>query len=85
MLLMTMFAVTAHAQDTVRMTMRECMSYALEHSAEVRLQQADCRDAQIARREAILRAFTPTVSGDAYAYSNFGRSIDPETNTYSTV
>lgn len=67
------------------MTMRECVSYALAHSAEVRLQQADCRDAQIARREAILRAFTPTVSGDAYAYSNFGRSIDPETNTYSTV
>ena len=83
-MMMLMFS-TAHAQDTVRMTMRECMSYALEHSAEVRLQQADCRDAQIARREAILRAFTPTVNGDAYAYSNFGRSIDPETNTYSTV
>ena len=85
MLLMTMLAFMGHAQDTVRMTMRECVSYALAHSAEVRLQQADCRDAQIARREAILRAFTPTVSGDAYAYSNFGRSIDPETNTYSTV
>ena len=85
MMLMTVLSFTANAQDTVRMTMRECMSYALEHSAEVRLQQADCRDAQIARREAILRAFTPTVSGDAYAYSNFGRSIDPETNTYSTV
>ena len=85
MMLMTVLSFTAHAQDSVRMTMRECVSYALEHSAEVRLQQADCRDAQIAHREAILRAFTPTVSGDAYAYSNFGRSIDPETNTYSTV
>ena len=85
MMLMTVLSFTAHAQDTVRMTLRECMSYALAHSAEVRLQQADCRDAQISRREAILRAFTPTVSGDAYAYSNFGRSIDPETNTYSTV
>lgn len=85
MLLMTTITFVVYAQDTVRMTMRECVSYALEHSAEVRLQQADCRDAQIARREAILRAFTPTVSGDAYAYSNFGRSIDPETNTYSTV
>ena len=83
-MMMLMFS-TAHAQNTVRMTLRECVSYALAHSAEVRLQQADCRDAQIARREAILRAFTPTVSGDAYAYSNFGRSIDPETNTYSTV
>ena len=84
-IMLMMLYGAAQAQDTVRMTMRECMSYALEHSAEVRLQQADCRDAQIARREAIFRAFTPTVSGDAYAYSNFGRSIDPETNTYSTV
>ena len=85
MMLMTALSFAGQAQDTVRMTLRECISYALAHSAEVRLQQADCRDAQIARREAILRAFTPTVSGDAYAYSNFGRSIDPETNTYSTV
>ena len=85
MLLTTMLTFIAHAQDTVRMTMRECVSYALAHSAEVRIQQADCRDAQIARREAILNAFTPSISGSTYAYSNFGRSIDPETNTYSTV
>ena len=80
-----MLSFTGHAQDTVRMSLRECIDYALAHSAEVRLQQADCRDAQLARRNAILDAFTPYVSGSTYAYSNFGRSIDPETNTYSTV
>ena len=85
MLLTTMLSFTGHAQDTVRMSLRECIDYALAHSAEVRLQQADCRDAQLARRNAILDAFTPYVSGSTYAYSNFGRSIDPETNTYSTV
>ena len=70
------------AQDTVTMSLKDCMRYAVEHSTKVRIQQADNRDAQIDRRDAILAAFTPQVNGNTYAYSNFGRSIDPETNTY---
>ena len=31
-----------------------------------------------------LQAFTPNLSGSTYAYYNFGRSIDPQTNTYFT-
>ena len=42
----------------------------------------DVDDARVARRDAILRVFTPEVSAGTYAYSNFGRSVDPETNTY---
>ena len=71
------------AQDTVTMDLKECMRYAVDHSTKMRIQQADNRDAQIDRRNAILNAFTPEVSGNTYAYYNFGRSIDPETNTYS--
>ena len=70
------------AQDTVTMNLKDCMRYAVEHSTKVRIQDANNRDAQIDRRDAILAAFTPQVSGSTYAYSNFGRSIDPETNTY---
>ena len=70
------------AQDTTTMTLKECMRYAVEHSTKMRIAQADNRDAQIDRRDAILAAFTPTVEGSTYAYSNFGRSIDPGTNTY---
>ena len=73
------------AQDTVTMNLKECMRYAVEHSIKMRVQQADNRDAQIDRRDAILSAFTPQVSGNTYAYYNFGRSIDPETNTYSVI
>ena len=51
----------------------------------MKIREADNRDAQIDRRNAILAAFTPSISGSTYAYANFGRSIDPETNTYSTV
>ena len=77
-----MTATSLMAQDTVTMSLKDCMRYAVEHSTKVRIQQADNRDAQIDRRDAILAAFTPQVNGNTYAYSNFGRSIDPETNTY---
>ena len=70
------------AQDTTIMDLKACMCYAVEHSTKMRIAQADNRDAQIDRRDAILAAFTPTIEGNTYAYSNFGRSIDPETNTY---
>ncbi len=70
------------AQDTTAMDLKACMRYAVEHSTKIRIQQADNRDAQINRRDAILAAFTPELSGSTYAYVNFGRSIDPETNTY---
>ena len=62
--------------------LKECMRYALDRSAKVRIQEAEVDDARIARREAILKAFTPSLEAGSYAYSNFGRSVDPETNTY---
>ena len=64
------------------MTLKECMQYALDKSAKLKIQQADVDDAKVARRDAILKAFTPAVEAGTYAYSNFGRSVDPETNTY---
>ena len=82
-LMMSVGALTSvKAQDTVTMDLKSCMHYAVEHSTKMRIAQADNRDAQIDRRDAILAAFTPTIEGSTYAYSNFGRSIDPETNTY---
>ena len=76
--------LTAQAQEARKMTLRDCMAYAISNSTKMRIQQAETGDAQIARRNAVLKAFTPSVSGNTYAYYNFGRSIDPETNTYVT-
>ena len=73
------------AQDTISMGLKDCMQYAVEHSTKITIQDADNRDAQVNRRDAILNTFTPEISGNTYAYYNFGRSIDPESNTYSTV
>ena len=63
-------------------SLRDCMEYAIAHSAKMEIQHANNDDAHIARREAILRAFTPTIQGGTYASLNFGRGIDPETNNY---
>jgi len=67
------------------MTLKDCMEYAVSNSTKMRIQQADTRDAQVERRSAILEAFTPSVSAGSYAYYNFGRSVDPETNTYKST
>lgn len=65
-----------------RMTLKECMEYAVSNSTKMRIQEADRGDERIARRDAILAAFTPSVSAGANAYNYYGRNVDPETNTY---
>lgn len=64
------------------MTLKDCMEYAVSNSEKIRIRQTETDDARTAKRDAILRAFTPEISAGTYAYSNFGRSVDPETNTY---
>jgi outer membrane protein len=76
------------AVDTIiihKMNLHDCMLYALEHSTDVLVKQTETADARVDRREAILKTFTPYVEGSTYAYSYFGRNIDPETNTYVTT
>ncbi len=71
-----------HASAQTTFSLKECMEYAISHSTKTRIQQAATGDAQLDRRDAALALFTPRISADVYAYYNFGRSIDPQTNTY---
>lgn len=64
------------------MSMKECMEYAVDNAIKVKLDEIEIDDACLARRDAILSAFTPSVSASSSANMSFGRSIDPETNTY---
>lgn len=73
-----------YAQDCA-MTLRDCMEYAVENATDVRISKADRSDEQAQRHQAILAAFTPDVSANTNAYEQFGRNIDPETNTYTNV
>ena len=72
----------AEASEPHVMSLRDCMEYAISNSTKMRIQQAAVGDAQIDRRDAALALFTPQISANTYAYYNFGRSIDPQTNTY---
>ena len=77
--------LAANAQapgDGQVMTLHDCMEYAVSNSTKMRIQQAAIGDAQLDRRDAALRLFTPQINAQTYAYYNFGRSIDPQTNTY---
>ena len=76
------FAAMAQEQAPSAMTLHDCMEYAVSNSTKMRIQQAAIGDAQIDRRDAALKLFTPQISAQTYAYYNFGRSIDPQTNTY---
>lgn len=72
--------------DTAKVfTLRDCMEYAVSNSTQMRIQQAAMDDERIARRDAILSAFTPSVSAATAVSSNFGRALDPETNTYTST
>ena len=75
-------AATVHASAQATMSLHDCMAYAISNSTKMRIQQAAIGDAQISRRDAALALFTPQINANTYAYYNFGRSIDPQTNTY---
>ena len=66
------------------MTMEECMAYAIEHSVLVEKQKNALDDAKMVYKESVA-AFFPSLSAGVSASANFGRSIDPETNNYTTV
>ena len=66
------------------MTMDECMVYAVEHSVTVAKQENSLDNARMAYMQSVAELF-PSVSAGVSASANFGRSIDPETNSYTTV
>lgn len=60
------------------------MQYAADHSHGVRQQQFALEDSRAAKTQAI-GAFLPSVYGSVDGQMNFGRAIDPSTNTYTDV
>ncbi len=75
--------LTANGQEV--MSLKDCMEYAVANAAQVQVQRTKTEDARLDRRDAILTAFTPAVEASTYGYYRWGRSIDPETNTYVTT
>lgn len=68
------------AQDSL-WTVEECMRYAVENSTAVKKQLYE-NDTYKAEYNSATAAFFPSLSAGVSAQYNFGRAIDPETNTY---
>lgn len=76
--------LTQAAAAQERMSLDDCMRYAVEHSTTVGQRANALGSARAAYAQAIASAL-PSVSASVGAGENFGRSIDPETNTYNDV
>lgn len=85
--LLTGNMMTLEAQEPGHgtMTLHDCMQYAVSNATKMRLQAADRSDERWRRRQAILQVFTPSIDAQSYAYNQYGRNLDPETNTYNSV
>jgi outer membrane protein len=77
-----LFGVTAAlAAQEKRWTMNDCMKYAVENSPGVK-QAAYSYDTYKAEHTYAITSFLPTLDAGTAAQYNFGRAIDPETNTF---
>lgn len=64
--------------------MDDCMDYAVKHSNTVKKQEYGLSSAK-ADLQAAAASFLPSVNASAAAQYNWGRNIDPSTNTYNNV
>ena len=64
--------------------MQRCIQYAVEHSHEVKRAELELDNSQ-ANKTAAVGRFLPEVGARIGAQYNFGRAIDPKTNTYTDV
>lgn len=67
--------------QTKEWSLHDCMLYATKNNFEVKRADINYRNAKLNHTGRILNQL-PSLSGGINAGSNFGRGIDPETNTY---
>ena len=77
-----MSALTAIGQEA--WTVERCMKFAVEHNHEVNIQTLQLDNLRADRVRAV-GAFLPSAGASIGGQYNFGRAIDPETNTYTNV
>lgn len=82
--LIFILAVSTSIHAAEPWTVERCMQYAAEHSHAVS-QQCFALDESRATKTQAIGKFLPNVYGTVSGQMNFGRAIDPETNTYTDV
>ena len=79
---LTLVCITNAQAQTL--TLDECMRYAVENSVAVGKQNLALDDSKINHTEAVASLF-PSINGSVGGAVNFGRGIDPATNSYTNV
>lgn len=82
LLIICTLSITIHGQKV--WTVDECMQYAAEHNHDVRIGIINLDDYK-ADRARTIGSLLPSVDASIGGQYNFGRAIDPETNTYTNV
>ena len=67
------------------MTLKDCMEFALNNSAQILTTKEFTYQKQINRRDAVLGVFTPQINAYAGLALTNGRTTDPETNMYTDL
>ena len=83
-LLVSNFLTLGLAAQSSLMNMNDCMAYAVEHSTSVGKKINALDDAKQDYNSSVASLF-PSLSASVSGATNFGRSIDPETNSYTNV
>ena len=82
--LIFILAANANIHADEPWSVERCMQYAADNSHTVRQQRFALDDSRATKTQAIGK-FLPNVYGSVSGQMNFGRAIDPETNTYTDV
>lgn len=82
--LIFILATNANIHAAEPWSVERCMQYAADNSHTVRQQRFALDDSRATKTQAIGK-FLPNVYGSVSGQMNFGRAIDPETNTYTDV
>lgn len=82
--LLTIFSTNILSAQEQVFTLEDCIRYAQKHSTRVLQAGTDQRIASANYSEAIGQLL-PNLSANTSAYINYGRGIDPKTNTYTNI
>lgn len=84
LLILLVYSLLASLFSQEAWSLDDCMRYAVLHNSSVRIRQlnnSNLREERTAARGSLLPAINASMGGSV----SFGRSIDPQTNTYSDV
>ncbi|MFI3332480.1 MAG: TolC family protein [Rikenellaceae bacterium] len=83
-LILPLVALSLSVVAQAPMTLVQAQHYAVEHNINLKIAEESNASTRQDRTEAVASLF-PSLSASSSISNSYGRSIDPETNTYTTV